>query len=498
MDFADFDNQWIEIFRAGDYGDKGKYTRADLQRVVANFNPGTHTPPAVIGHPKTDSPAFGWVDAVKVDPVRDVLLAKFKQVHKKLEKSVLKGRFPNRSAAFYLNPEGRGLTLRHVGFLGGTPPEVKGLAPIRFSDGAFIAIDFKEDDGVDTKQEKKLAKQMRKLRKFVKQAGTRLFGDQPTAGLKKYTVNHPLKYNGKVYKAGDPIQLTDQEVAASPDSFRYVGETDPEAERKKRTRGPFEFPGQDGKFLPSPEAGENFLEVLAELNSNPALMRRYAIIANQNPGMEFFEAMHQARGAITFASNGGATWAIDPNSEWIAAQMDSWIKDAKANGDTRPEWELMKEAYRALSQKLADNQAIVAQNLDLEQRIARGEIASNGGQLQAPVTTARRTDVQTGKDGYVVSRGSVQEPIDYGRPGTSAAAQLLGRRAQPVIDLTPRFAEAGSFRMLIHPASEIISQRAEARVREMRKEGRKEAEHILFREAMVEVRDEVFAEIGPY
>jgi hypothetical protein len=97
----------------------------------------------VFGHPKEDDPAQGWVCAL--ERVGDTLRARFTQVSEELESSVKNGRFPNRSAAFYVNPKGNGPALRHVGFLGATPPEVKGLEPINFSDADFVDIEFSEE-----------------------------------------------------------------------------------------------------------------------------------------------------------------------------------------------------------------------------------------------------------------------------------------------------------------------------------------------------------------
>jgi len=140
----DFNNQWVEIFKAGDYGAKGVWTPEKLSQVMANFKAGVWKPPAVLGHPQNDSPAMGWVESLALDG--GVLKAKFTQVQPQLEAHVAEGRFPNRSAAFYLDPKGSGPVLRHVGFLGATPPEVKGLEAIKFSDGEFVAIEFKEED----------------------------------------------------------------------------------------------------------------------------------------------------------------------------------------------------------------------------------------------------------------------------------------------------------------------------------------------------------------
>jgi len=151
---SDFNNQWIEVFHPGDYGPKGKFQAQDLDQMVANFKAGIWTPPFVIGHPQTDAPAHGWVGAMRIGE-RGALEVKGKQVSAQLEALVKDGRFPNRSVAIYLDPKGTGPVVRHVGFLGAVPPEVKGLTPIQFSDGEFIAIEFNEEDDVDPKELKK-------------------------------------------------------------------------------------------------------------------------------------------------------------------------------------------------------------------------------------------------------------------------------------------------------------------------------------------------------
>jgi hypothetical protein len=37
--------QWMEVFRAGDYGAKGKFSAADLDKIVANYDPAKHEAP---------------------------------------------------------------------------------------------------------------------------------------------------------------------------------------------------------------------------------------------------------------------------------------------------------------------------------------------------------------------------------------------------------------------------------------------------------------------
>ena len=135
----DWDSDWVEIFRVGDYGAKGRFTSADLDKMVANFQ--HWKPPLVLGHPQDDSPAMGWAAELKREG--DRLLMRPENVQPELRAHVANGRFPNRSIALYTNPKGTGPTVRHVGFLGAMPPEVKGLAPIRFSSSEFVNIEFK-------------------------------------------------------------------------------------------------------------------------------------------------------------------------------------------------------------------------------------------------------------------------------------------------------------------------------------------------------------------
>ena len=134
---------WIEIFHGGEQRDSNGKTHdgnALIDAAVNTFDAAYYEPPAVIGHPKNDDPAYGLVEALRADRGdggKKVLLAKFKNVQPEFEDMVRSGRFSKRSAAFY--PDGR---LRHVGFLGAMPPAVKGLKNIRFNDDGTGAVTF--------------------------------------------------------------------------------------------------------------------------------------------------------------------------------------------------------------------------------------------------------------------------------------------------------------------------------------------------------------------
>lgn len=145
IDFRGFDD-WVPVFAGGTQIDSaGRAHDGDalIDRAVASFDPKTHEPPVVIGHPAENAPAWGWVAGVKAatDGGRKVLLAKFRDVEPTFAGMVEDRRFPKRSASFY--PDGR---LRHVGFLGAMPPAVKGLAEMRFSGAGAATFEFGDSE----------------------------------------------------------------------------------------------------------------------------------------------------------------------------------------------------------------------------------------------------------------------------------------------------------------------------------------------------------------
>jgi hypothetical protein len=137
LNFKGFD-EWIPIFRGGSQTDsQGRVHDGDvlIDKAVAKFNAAVHEPPACIGHPADNAPAYGWVETLKKQG--GLLLAKFKQVQPEFAGMVKQGLFKKRSAAFY--PDG---TLRHVAFLGAAPPAVKGLQDMAFSEQADATFEF--------------------------------------------------------------------------------------------------------------------------------------------------------------------------------------------------------------------------------------------------------------------------------------------------------------------------------------------------------------------
>lgn len=129
----------IEIFKTGTHTDSAGNTRAwtekDLDAIASKYDPANHEAPVVIGHPKDNAPAYGWVE--RLERKGSVLYAKLKDLVPEFVEAVKRGLYKKRSISLY--PD---LTLRHVGFLGAMPPAVKGLADVQFSEAEAVTIEF--------------------------------------------------------------------------------------------------------------------------------------------------------------------------------------------------------------------------------------------------------------------------------------------------------------------------------------------------------------------
>ena len=151
----------VEIFRAGQQTDSAGrahvFSEADLDRIVASYDPKKHEAPLVIGHPEHNAPAFGWVAGLRREG--GILLADFQDVQPEFSDMVKRGLFKKRSISLYPDK-----SLRHVGFLGAAAPAVKGLRDVAFNEPAAICFEFA--DGVQGK-ENHLARTLARLRQWI-------------------------------------------------------------------------------------------------------------------------------------------------------------------------------------------------------------------------------------------------------------------------------------------------------------------------------------------
>lgn len=130
------------------------FSESDLAATAAAYDPALHEAPCVVGHPKSDGPAYGWAKSLTANA--DGLFAEPHQVNPEFAELVAAGSYKKISAAFYApdhsaNPVPGVYYLRHIGFLGAQPPAVKGLKGIEFADSdaeadkcVEIELDFSE------------------------------------------------------------------------------------------------------------------------------------------------------------------------------------------------------------------------------------------------------------------------------------------------------------------------------------------------------------------
>lgn len=142
------------IFRKGRHtassGATLDFSEDALRAAVAAYDPALHEAPIVVGHPKDNAPAYGWVGAVSFNETTGEIEVDPAQVDADFAEMVAAGRFKKRSASWYLpdspaNPKPGTLYLRHVAFLGAQPPAVKGLRDVNFSEEAGV-VEFSDYD----------------------------------------------------------------------------------------------------------------------------------------------------------------------------------------------------------------------------------------------------------------------------------------------------------------------------------------------------------------
>lgn len=129
----------FQIFRAGTHTDANDQrvtvTERDLQMAVTAYSPSKRAAPLTLGHPKDDRPHLGAVRSLIAEGEALFAVA---EVGIKLVGLVRDAYYKYVSASFFppmhpKNPVPGTWYLKHVGFLGASPPAVAGMAPLAFS-----------------------------------------------------------------------------------------------------------------------------------------------------------------------------------------------------------------------------------------------------------------------------------------------------------------------------------------------------------------------------
>lgn len=131
----------VELLRVGTFtsaeGENVTFTAEDLQSLADAYDPAVFESPAVVGHPRMNDPAYGWVKGLRVEG--DKLVGDIGDVVASFADAVRKRIFPKVSVQIWpagsrASPRPDVPYLKHVGFLGAAAPAVKGLRPVSFSE----------------------------------------------------------------------------------------------------------------------------------------------------------------------------------------------------------------------------------------------------------------------------------------------------------------------------------------------------------------------------
>jgi len=166
----------IHIFKPGRHttmaGETIEFTEADLAASAQAYAPKLHEAPLVLGHPKTDDPAQGWVASLAANARG--LFALPRDLEPAFAESVKARRYGKISAKFYRpdspnNPVPGVWYVRHVGFLGAQPPAVKGLDDPAFAqgDGDADCVAFQESVEFGDWNDRNVARLFRSMRDWI-------------------------------------------------------------------------------------------------------------------------------------------------------------------------------------------------------------------------------------------------------------------------------------------------------------------------------------------
>ena len=347
-------NHAIHIFRPGRHtsmqGATIDFGESDLIATAKAYDPTRHEAPLVIGHPRADAPAWGWVGGLTAD--EGGLFATPRQLDPAFAEMVRAGRFKKVSASFYTpdsphNPVPGVYYLRHVGFLGAQPPAVKGLAPVpvNFAEGdtdeGCVSFDFAESPGLL----RWLADLFRGLREYVVEKDGAETADR---AIPSYAVSGLQEMAAASAAQAAEIPAFAENLTPPKEKSMQKQETPPAgninfAETKARADELERKVAYLTGIARKERASRVVDKVLADGRLTPA----------QSVGLADFMAGLDEEGTFDFAEDGGKTTSMSPAAfmaaflERLPKQVD--FSEAAPGGEEAPDTSSNDIAQRALA-----------------------------------------------------------------------------------------------------------------------------------------------------
>ena len=342
----------IHIFRPGRHtsmqGATIDFGESDLIATANAYDPARHEAPLVIGHPRADAPAWGWVGGLTADG--GGLFAAPRQLDPAFAEMVRAGRFKKVSASFYTpdsphNPVPGVYYLRHVGFLGAQPPAVKGLAPVNFAEGdtdeGCVSFDFAESPGLL----RWLADLFRGLREYVVEKDGAETADR---AIPSYAVSGLQEM-----AAASAAQAA--EIPAFAENL-----TPPKEKSMQKQETP---PAENIDFAETKARADELERKVAYLTGIARKERASRVVDKaladgrltpaQSVGLADFMAGLDEEGTFDFAEDGGKTTSMSPAAFMVAflerlpKQVD--FSEAAPGGEEAPDTSSNDIAQRALA-----------------------------------------------------------------------------------------------------------------------------------------------------
>lgn len=347
-------NHAIHIFRPGRHtsmqGATIDFGEGDLIATAKAYDPTRHEAPLVIGHPRADAPAWGWVGGLTAD--EGGLFATPRQLDPAFAEMVRAGRFKKVSASFYTpdsphNPVPGVYYLRHVGFLGAQPPAVKGLAPVpvNFAEGdtdeGCVSFDFAESPGLL----RWLADLFRGLREYVVEKDGAETADR---AIPSYAVSG----------------LQEMAAASAAQAAEIPAFAENLPPKKEHTMQKQETPPVENADFAETKARADELERKVAYLTGIARKERASRVVDkaladgrltpaQSVGLADFMAGLDEEGTFDFAEDGGKTTSMSPAAfmaaflERLPKQVD--FSEAAPGGEEAPDTSSNDIAQRALA-----------------------------------------------------------------------------------------------------------------------------------------------------
>jgi hypothetical protein len=312
----------IRLARVGKFtsneGVEVSFTEEMMAATAAAYDASADPAPLVVGHPRLDDPAYGWVAGLALQGGE--LVATPSDIEPSFAEMVRARRFPKVSARFYppahpANPKPGVWYLKHIGFLGAAAPGIKGLGTVQFSEGddrGVATIDFPSTEEADMSKEASFAERETALNDREQSLAQR---EAAIAEREEATKASALKAvhdgnvsfaeglaaAGKLAPAGKGllIGVLDHLDATAVVSFGEAGEMAPAIALKKlfESAVPLVSFGEHGK---KPGGDKSYVSFAAPegYNVDPEqadLHARAVVLQQANPGLSWLDAVKRAQ-----------------------------------------------------------------------------------------------------------------------------------------------------------------------------------------------------------